>query len=98
MIYIKDYRLVQAPVHHEQNAIRSILASLIGRNITVFVDNGNACGGRFTGILIEVLSDHIKLVTRSPQMPRSKTHNLHNKSGANSFISFNHITAFFYHE
>ena len=72
MIYIRDYRSLNSLINNNnnssnsQNVMQSELMSLIGRIITVFVDSGSISGGSFTGILIEVLSDSIKLVARPP--------------------------------
>lgn len=97
MLYIKDYRSIRAfekhdPESHPPNVMQIELIGLIGKNISVFVDSG----GCMTGILIEVLPDSIKLITRLPQISRCNAHNACSRPGTNTYISLNHIAAVVY--
>jgi len=112
LIYIKDYRSLNSLVFQpQQSTIQMKLTTLIGKIITVFVDSGGASGNGFTGVLIEVLNDSIKLVTKLPEMTRcnsNRSGNVFNQScnrqhecsklGTNTIIIINHITAFTYRD
>lgn len=65
MIYIKDYRSLGSYAGREENSFERQLASLVGRPVTIFVEGGKS----FTGVLIEVLDDRVRLVTSLPSAP-----------------------------
>lgn len=106
MIYIKDYGSLNDLVYNSNNSknvIQLKFIPLIGRTITVFVDGGSISGCGFTGVLINVLSDSIKLVTKLPIPPNnpniSCNRNFQNDSfGTKTMIMLNHITALAYFE
>lgn len=105
MIYIKNYRALNSLLFSEQNN-DLFLPTLIGKVITVFVDGGGVSGKGFTGILIDVLYDRIKLITSIPSAPmckqsrNNKCRHCSKKSkcnfGTNTIIMIEHITAVTY--
>jgi len=112
MIYINDYRSLNSLIGNKFPApfdFRSVLTPFVGRTITVFVDIGGTSHSSFTGTLIDVLSDSIKLVSKLPLKPNLNIHNngiRFNRSryckaqgsrlGTNTYILINHITALAY--
>lgn len=92
MIYIKNYRMIPSPEDAPPNALQTELTGLIGRKIAVYPDNG----GCVTGILMEVLSDSIKLITKLPSTPGRNMRGACSQTGTNTYISINHITAIVY--
>jgi hypothetical protein len=62
LIYIKDYRLLNTLVSGSPSPAAGILECLLGKAVTVFVENG-CCG--FTGILVEIRDGTIKLARPS---------------------------------
>jgi hypothetical protein len=111
LIFIKDYRALNSLLFSDQNndlLYYSQLPSLIGKPITVFVDGEGVSGKGFTGILIDVLSDRIKLITSIPSAPMCKKNNNNNKChhcckkksrcnfGTNTIIMIEHIIAITY--
>lgn len=102
LIYIKNYQALNSLVNHNNSfSYWHQLPALIGKPITVFVDSGGISGGGFTGILIEVLSDSIKLITDIPSAPNIQKNCSHKKRRNNKFgtyttIMLDHITAINY--
>lgn len=111
MIYIKDYNSLNSLVNSTQNSNTTAnfnLDILIGKPIKIFVNGGGASGKGFTGILVEVLPDRIKIATKLPSPPMHKqnikNHSSKNKScntkydefGTYSVIMLEHITAIAY--
>lgn len=102
MIYVKNYQALNELVNqNSRNSCWNQLPALIGTPITVFVDSGGVSGKGFTGVLIEVLSDSIKLITSMPSAPNMRTKNSHKKRqpckfGACTTIMLEHITAINY--
>jgi len=110
LIFIKNYRAINSLLYSDQNddvLYKSQLSSLTGKLITVFVDGGGESGKGFTGILIEVLSDRIKLITGLPSAPVCKKSSNQPKCnhcqkkincnfGINTIIMIDHITAITY--
>ncbi|MDR3645339.1 MAG: hypothetical protein P4M02_09735 [Clostridia bacterium] len=104
MIYIKDYQALNELVtENERHGLfcRSLLPSLIGRTITVFVDSGGASGAGFTGILIETFSDSIRLLTAVESAPAVRMNCPRKKRnccrcGSCTTIMLEHITAITY--
>jgi hypothetical protein len=104
LIYIKNYQALSELVAENQKksrSYRSQLPTFIGKLITVFVDSGGASGSGFTGILVEILSDSIKLITAIPSVPpiRKNCHCKKNHSsqlGTSTTIMLEHITAITY--
>jgi hypothetical protein len=104
LIYVKNYQALNSLISENQQKVisyRSQLQSFIGKPITVFVDSGGASGRGFTGILIEVLSDSIKLVTSSPSAPGNRSgypckKKQHSRFGTCTTIVLEHVTAITY--
>lgn len=92
MLYIKDYRFVHAPENPPLSALQAEFSSIIGKTVTVYVDTG----GCVTGILMEVLPDSIKLITRLSKMQNRNVRNTCGHPGTNTYISLNHICAVVY--
>jgi len=74
---------------------------MIGKPITVFVNGGGVSGSGFTGVLIEVLFDSIKLITAMPSAPNTHKNRFCKKKHCSNFgtcttIMLNHITAITY--
>ena len=111
MIYIKNYRTLNSFIPMSQNENMSDklqLLSLIGKTVIIFVDSGGKSGKGFTGLLTEVFSDRIKLITKMPSAPvYNKNRNncncyycrrrrRHSNFGINTVIMTAHITAIVY--
>ena len=106
MIYIKDYNTLNSLVSlssNHQSMLQSELSPLVGRTVTVFVKSGGASGNGFTGILIEISSEHIKLITEIPSTPRKNMpacgrNRQYSRLGTNAVILINEIVAITYAE
>jgi len=104
LIYIKNYQALNDLVAKKQNdnyIYPLELSDMIGKPITVFVNGGGASGSGFTGILIEVLCDSIKLITAMPSAPTIHKNRSCKKKHCSNFgtcttIMLNHITAITY--
>ncbi len=104
MLYIKDYRALEAPVYKNSNPSPGgwQLQALIGKRIRVYVEGGEP-GNHFTGILTELFPDRIKLVTSLPSEPVAR-HNgpcrrpCGSKFGTAAQIVLSHIVAVEYNE
>jgi hypothetical protein len=100
MIYVRDYSNIKPPLPYEQLIKR--LSDHIGSCITVFTDSGGRSGCGFTGILIEVSSDSLRLITKLPAAPARNTGNTGQSRryecgfGTSTVIMLSHITAFSY--
>ena len=105
MIDLREYTrpVLSTTQRYEQISLKFL--PLIGKTIIVFVDGGGMSGGGFTGILIEVLSDSIKLITKLPTAPNMRCHRgtgfrsrNRKQSGLGTYteILLNHVTAFTY--
>lgn len=99
MIFIDNYNNLKSLVSQNINACTSInseLTALIGKHITVYVDSGGTSGNGFSGILIEVLFDRIRLIASIPSKPSNQFGNKNRceKLGTLCVIMLNHITAF----
>lgn len=95
MIYLKDYR---NPLNNPDdssggkgNALSRELQGHIGQTITVFTASGGESGRGFTGVLLEVREDTIRLLTRpaSPPGRRCRSH-----LGTITVINREAVTAF----
>ena len=99
MLYIDDYNHLNDLVSLNQDksaqssSFQSELSSMIGKMITVYVDH-NRCNG-FTGILIQVFSDRIHLITSIPNGPQNCRIQT-SKTGTIHVILLNHISALAY--
>lgn len=91
MIYIKNYQTISSPEEPSPDGLQTELISLIDRTISVHTDNG----GCVTGVLMEVLSDSIKLITKLPPVPRQTMRGC-SSPGVNTYVSLQHITAIVY--
>ena len=108
MIFINDYRRPNLLDFAEQNScyINELqLMSLKGKMIIVFVDSGGVSGNGFTGILVDVLSDRIRLLTSLPSAPRNNNSYRHfcekcsqSSFGTYTIIMIKHITAITYNQ
>lgn len=101
MIHVKDYQTLDTLVKTDFSPFRLQLQPLVGKQITVFVDSGDAGHNHFTGILIEVSSDHIRLITSPPPKARNRTCHSCSSMGrscatTNVHIMINHIDAIAY--
>ena len=85
------------------------LLPLLDNVITVFVDSGGISGNGFTGLLIDVSADSIRLITQVPSAPEigqlrqriilhksSRKQKQASKFGAYTLIFLEHITAITY--
>ena len=101
MIYIKDYRALNALITDLQPSFwKKIFNSLIGRNITVFLDNTST---GIHGLLFKVTQDYIVLKTEVPKaLNKDNCFNHYNdlprKLLTHTFIVLDHITAISYRE
>lgn len=65
MIYVKDYQTLG--VFPDSGTFRDHLAALVGSTVIIFVEGGHS----FTGLLLEVLSDRVRLMTSPPSGPHN---------------------------
>lgn len=95
MIYLKDY---QNPLCNPSDgsvgrsgALSQELQSHIGQTVTIFTASGGESGRGFTGVLLEVREDTIRLLTRpaSPPGRRCRSH-----LGTITVINREAVTAF----
>ena len=64
MIYIKDYRNLNGiAVNSQSYAFRSFLQESLGKTVTVYTTSGGASGRGFTGLLIDVFSDSLRILS-----------------------------------
>ena len=104
MIYIKDYRSLNSLVNNLSSRpdITPQLRELIGKTITVYTDSGGVSGCGFTGVLTEVLSGSIKLLTGFPPGTfDGKGHGRMRMSGcpcSYTVIAIGHIAAIAYND
>jgi hypothetical protein len=95
-------------IQNDKENVNFKLIELIGKQVIVFVSGGGASGRGFSGVLIEVLSDRIKLITKLPPPPINKHisknffsisrsgNTKHRGLGTNTVIMIEHITAITY--
>jgi hypothetical protein len=104
LIYIKDYHSLNSLVaQHSSSTIQPVLDSLRGKTVTVFIEGGGASGNGFTGILIEVFSDRVTLITKLPNCNMHNCRNGGNRScgnllGTRTVIMIDAICAVIYME
>lgn len=102
LIYVKNYQELNELVNQNSTlSFRRQLSDLIGKPVTVFVDSGGASGNGFTGVLIEVFADRIKLITSLSRCAKCTAGFPCPSKGCDAFgtgttVMLNHITAINY--
>jgi len=101
MIYVKDYRnLNEFLVQSQSSAFYLCLQETRGKTITVFTSSGGASGKGFTGMLTEVSSDSLQLLSQPSSQPQSFSKGGRKANGAKksplatqTIIKIEHIVA-----
>lgn len=92
MIHVKDYGALEPvqPNRRSPSPLLEQLRTMIGKQITVFIDSGDCNNNHFTGILIQIFSDRISLITSLPPRPGSRGCR---STGTQCQIMLEHISA-----
>lgn len=72
LIYVRDYRSFGRYLQPEPpGSLAGRLCRLIGTPVTVYICGGGESGRGFSGILIEVTEECVRLVTSLPRAPQA---------------------------